>query len=337
MPPFRKPGSLEYFITGPGPDGQPQEIGLGTANLKEAIEVSRELGGAAPDSDPAGTAGATQPGEILPFSVHHALAYFLQKGSADLADATRRMYEQKAGQIVKKLGQVSLGDLTRADLDTYVAHRRAEGVKLETVRKELVVLRSALSLLYDMGEIETNIKRLLPKLRVKYVPRKRWLTIAEATALVGQMETHRQLWVLVILYTGARYSEAERLTWDAVDLTHNLIHLRGAKNSLADRHVPLHPELRDVLGTTTKSKGRILRRWVSSRRDLKAACKRAGIAPACFLDLRRTFCSWMKQEGVESLAAARLMGHRTSQMVDMVYGHLSNETSVRAVATLPKI
>ena len=54
-------------------------------------------------------------------------------------------------------------------------------------------------------------------------------------------------------------------------------------------------------------------------------------------DLRRTFASWLKQQGVDSMVVARLMGHTTSAMVERVYGHLNDKTLREATNTLPRL
>ena len=53
-------------------------------------------------------------------------------------------------------------------------------------------------------------------------------------------------------------------------------------------------------------------------------------------DLRRTFASWLEQRGEDSLVVARLLGHKSTAMVERVYGHLGDEQYRRAVERLPK-
>ena len=328
-------GSLEYFaLIGEGSSAR--EIALGTVNLRTALRLYDELGGAARRAT-SEVAPAGSRGPILPRSVHHALAYYLHRGSADLADATRRMYTQKAGQLVRLLGDVPLAQLGRGQLDSYIARRRTEGVALETVRKELKVLRQALKLARDLDEFERDLDRLFPRIRLKYRPQRRWLPFAEVEALLGALRPHRQLWVLVIVYTSARYSEAAGLLWEEINFDGDLVHLDGTKTGQADRFVPLHPELRRVLWPQRQKSGPILRPWAKPHRDLQAACKRAGIAPANFNALRRTYASWLKQAGVESFAVAKLMGHTTSKMVELNYGHLNSDVYKNAVAKLPAL
>src|ERR1043165_4879300 len=52
-------------------------------------------------------------------------------------------------------------------------------------------------------------------------------------------------------------------------------------------------------------------------------------------DLRRTFASWLIQGGVSNRIVADLLGHASTRMVDLVYGHLDDATRRAAIARLP--
>ena len=54
-------------------------------------------------------------------------------------------------------------------------------------------------------------------------------------------------------------------------------------------------------------------------------------------DLRRTFASWLKQAGTDSLTVARLLGHSSTAMVDKVYGRLDEATYVEAMRSMPRV
>ena len=81
----------------------------------------------------------------------------------------------------------------------------------------------------------------------------------------------------------------------------------------------------------------MLQAWGTCTRNVKATCKRAGVPPCTANDLRRTFASWLKQAGVDSLAVAKLMGHASSRMVDLVYGQLTAATFQAAIGKMPAI
>lgn len=77
--------------------------------------------------------------------------------------------------------------------------------------------------------------------------------------------------------------------------------------------------------------------WLNLRRDLRVACKRAGIAPVSPNDLRRTFASWLTEQGVPELVTGSLMGHANSHMVRRVYGRIGSEAQRMAIAQLPAL
>lgn len=54
-------------------------------------------------------------------------------------------------------------------------------------------------------------------------------------------------------------------------------------------------------------------------------------------DLRRTFASWLKQAGVDSMTVAKLLGHTTSRMMELVHGHLDDAEKKKAVSHLPSL
>ncbi len=65
--------------------------------------------------------------------------------------------------------------------------------------------------------------------------------------------------------------------------------------------------------------------WINVRRDLRAAWARAGVLPVSPNDLRRTFGTWLRQQGVDPSLIAPAMGHADSRMVERVYGRLPPE------------
>jgi hypothetical protein len=81
-----------------------------------------------------------------------------------------------------------------------------------------------------------------------------------------------------------------------------------------------------------------VRGYNKAQTEAAAAAKRPALAPMRSItpnDLRRTFASWLKQAGVDSMVVAKMLGHTTSRMVEMVYGHLNDATTIAAIAKLP--
>jgi integrase len=144
--------------------------------------------------------------------------------------------------------------------------------------------------------------------------------------------------VVVAVYTGARRSEVEALRWEEhIDLENGWVFIPGTKTAGSCRKVPLPGPLGKYLSRTPLKAGPVVEAWQNVGRDLPAACARVGIPPATPNDLRRTYASWMKHAGEDSAVVAKLLGHSSTRMVDLVYGRLTDENLVAATKALPKV
>ncbi len=289
-------------------------------------------------------------------TVADVLNDFIDKGCMDVAAATTSMYTQKAGHLLRLLGGEPIGSLTLDRVQAYITERLEEGGAKESVRKELVTLRRALMLAHDRKLLAVDPRGLIPRFRVPYVPRDRYLPEQEFEWLLAALKPERRLWLLCAVYSGGRLSEVEGIRWDGIDWQRGLMLLPGTKTMKARRWVPLHPQMRAVLETidTDKRVGTIVEPWGNVRRDLAVAVNAVNArrameaaqrgekppAPMAHVspnDLRRTFASWLKQRGVDSMVVAKLLGHTTSRMVELVYGHLNDASKIAAVGQLPSV
>ena len=283
-----------------------------------------------------------------------ALTHFLQVGCLDVAPATKGMYEQHAGHLTRLLGTLDVGKLMLDDTHEYVQARIKEGAHRETIRKELVGLRRALTLAFERKILRLDPRGLVPRVKVCYVPKDRFLSPAEFETLMKSLAPARRLWVAVAVFTGARASEVEGVQWETVDLENKRLLLPGTKTNKSRRWVPIAEPLLVVLRQIHPDArhGAVVPKWENVRRDLaswvkaqtraakkQAAAEKRQAPPAVRRispnDLRRTFASWLKQAGVDSMIVAKMLGHTTSRMVEMVYGHLNDATTQAAIVKLP--
>lgn len=269
------------------------------------------------------------------YCIAHALSDLLTRGCADNSAATRSCYTQRAGHVLRILGETPLSTLHLDAVQSYIDQRLAEGAARETLRKEICVLRRALDLAHKRGILATPPGSLLPRFRTKYVPKKVWLTPQDFERLLASLPAARQTWLLAAVYTGARLSELVAMAWPDVDFVAGLVHLRGTKTERSDRIIPLHPRLAARLASERRIRGPVLASWGSVRRDLALACRKAGVPVVTPNDLRRTFASWLVQAGETSYVVAQLLGHSSSTMVERVYGRLAHHTMIAALSKLP--
>lgn len=342
--PYRRTGSLVYHLDVQKPDGAVRTLCLDTTELEEAWRIAAQHAAAAAAAHPPlpqSEQAALQlhplvAARIPPSSVHWALAEHIHRRSPDLAAATRGIYAGQAGTLARLLGERSMISLTHDDIQQYAQRRISEGVAKETVRKELVLLRSALRTAFFIGHQVPDLLLLFPKLAAHYVPRQRWLTPEQFFALVELLLPHRRRYLYVACYTGGRRSELEALLCSDIDWRRGTVHLRGTKTEKAARQVPLHPHLAAFLRSElVPGESRVLPPWPNVCRDLATHCEALGILPVTPNDLRRTFGSWLVQSNVSAHIVAKLMGHTTEKMVNLVYGQLDDQALRNAVDTLP--
>lgn len=311
---YRKRGSLVWYGQFKGIDGVRHQVCLHTHDRAEADARLRKH------------ARTEAPKDAEPFWLKDALEDLLSLGCADNAEATRRMYKQRGEQIIRVLPGLDCNRASRDDYQRLISVRLKEGASPSTVHKELVTIRRALTLGRERG-LYTGHLDVLPKFKAKYVPRRRWL---ESEAFKGLLDTApdgRRLWLAVAGYAGLRLSETEGLLWSDLDAPLAWLHVRGSKTKGSDRYIPVaKPLLRELKKVKKKDRtGLVCGPWPSCRRWLRryAAC-----SPN---DLRRTFASWLKQAGKDSLAVAQLLGHTSTRMVEQVYGRLADRNLVDAV------
>lgn len=254
---------------------------------------------------------------------------------AQRAAPTIEVVETKGRHLLRLLGDCDLSRITAKQLASYADARIEEGASPHTAKKELGVLRQVVKangLPWD--------KRIMPDLGRVYIPRERWLTHGEYRSLLaalepadGRQRRDRRAYVVAWCHLGLRASELYGLRWSDVDWDQRIVRVRGTKTKGADRVLPLNNEAFAALDSRTHL-AKPFPVWGNVRRDLIAACGRAKIAPVTPNDLRRTFASWLANAGVSMFATSRLMGHKSTAMVDLVYARLGKNVGRDAVSRI---
>lgn len=200
-----------------------------------------------------------------------------------------------------------------------------------TISKELVALRAALRLAVEDGCWKGDPKSVIPvAFAPDYKPRERWATDEELAKLLGTMEPHQAARLAFIVATSAEWGATERALRADVAKDHSRVLVRGTKRPTRWRHVPIVSEWQASLlkyamkhagGTTA-----LFAPWGSPQQTLEWACKRVSIERVTPNDLRRTFAQWMRRDGVPLELCAPMMGHKTTAMLQRVYGRLDTDT-----------
>ncbi|MEO1336534.1 MAG: tyrosine-type recombinase/integrase, partial [Myxococcota bacterium] len=236
---------------------------------------------------------------------------------------TVHFHRKKAGHLVRLFeahGSVPfrLRKMSARHVDHYISTRRAEGAAENTIGKELIVLRKALKLARNHGFWAGDVNAVLPTgFSPAYEPRKRSLSQKEVHKLIDQLQPDRAARVAFIVASSASWGPTNTAKREDVAADFSQVHIRGTKRSTRDRIVPvLLPVQRELLEFAVDNgagaEDHLFQSWINVGRDIKAACRRAGIEPCSPNDLRRTFAVWLRRAGAPPDLIAPCMGHRDS-------------------------
>ena len=145
---------------------------------------------------------------------------------------------------------------------------------------------------------------------------------------------HLKALCLFMFCTGARISEALRVTWNDVDLESRRILIKQTKIG-AERWAHLPGPLFDAVASLNHRDGKLFK--YSSRDTAKdpwrKACERAGIEPLSYHSCRHGFATAMLQGGIDPVTVAKMGGWKSAQHVFATYGHAMDDPTVTDVVT----
>ena len=328
---YKRDDSPVYYGCWTDLEGRSRRKSLRTRDAKVAAARLREL-----------ELGSTNPATYSRHPLSHAVTHLLEAVDQTNADATHDFYERKAGHLLRILGvDTHLGDLTRDQVLAYVRQRKLETASGSTIHKELVTLRRVLHEAFERKLWDGDVDAIVPKVKVDYVPKKTWLDEHQLNQLLARIAADRRLWVMIAAFGGLCLGEIERLDWQHVDLKNNVLHVPGTKRASRLRTVPIGESLRTALAAARgeRTAGPVVEPWSNVRRALSQAAVLAKLPDHLRKlspnDLRRTFASLMLNKGVPTLVVAKLLGHSSTKMVELVYGQISARSFAGAVAQLP--
>lgn len=276
---------------------------------------------------------------------------------AELLDKTldaeaKERYAYSISVLRYRIGARKATDLSASDVARMIRDLKSEGKKTWTVKKILTPLRGVYRVAVRDGLVATNpCDKLLPSEKPKGDQREmRCLEPPEIKKLLAntmgkdnRQENHRwKALFALLIFTGLRISEAQRLRWE--DVLDNRVVVRQSKTEAGVREVMLIPAARSLLAAWklkqapgvhfvfgTRENGSCDRR--EALRALKATCQRAEIPTYTLHELRHTFASILIAQGENVVLVSRQMGHADPAITLKTYAHLFDaQASVDAAA-----
>lgn len=260
-------------------------------------------------------------------------------------------YARRNASVLNQKFQTDMfiDDIRDWHLTRFKSLREQEGCAAQTIKHNFQAIRSAWNWAKDNGYLVKDIE--YPKMKLAK-HRLRYLSLEEEKRLLAALDPkaefkfrpsfenrpdeenqHRQDnydLVVLLLDTGARYSEIANITWDRIDLEDKVIHLWRPKVRnesiiyMTGRVYEILNRRKDSatgVNVFTNAKGGA--RGYTSK-GIFRAFERAGLKDFRIHDLRHTCASRLIQNGMSLYEVAQMLGHVDVQTTQR-YAHLENK------------
>lgn len=309
---------------------------------KDRAEASRRLKGFLADTSPYhGTVRR---------SFDDVVDGFLIEAKSRLKPKTMKRYEVSAVQLAEKFSGKWWDQVTRRAVVEYIDERKAAGVKIPTIRRDLTVLSQAAEYAIERGAGAINPvgevgKRQLAYKKPQFVrPDERSIetTIAGAYGNLGPLARFLRA-------TGMRLDEAATLRWSSVDLDRRVATLHDTKNGRS-RGVALSDAAVAVLANQarvsdwpfaakdrTTGEFRPYKQASTNWQEAKARAQKAAqkgkwrYTPFRLHDLRHIYAIEYLASGGNLYALQRQLGHGTIRQTEEYLQYLTPEEAQIAV------
>jgi integrase len=264
-----------------------------------------------------------------------------------------------AKHLLPRFGDTPLSEITRQEVQTYVAQLAKVGYAPKSIDHYHDVLSAVLRTAVKWGHLQDNPAKDVDLPTLKTVRPKWVLTNEQAVALLDALPPLARTMVGLALLSGLRRGELFALRWKDLDADAKCLTVREAvydgqfgtpKTEAGQRTIPLSeaalmlieewkrrvkktdPErlVFSTRGGTPISPNNVLRRAIFP------ACDKLELKRATWLTFRRTYSSWSHVQGVPGKVVAQLMGHANVDTTLNVYTQVFDGSLRAAVDTVGK-
>ena len=262
--------------------------------------------------------------------------------------------------LIPAFGIRRLAEITRADVQRFLAEKRMQGFSGSSVHGMRTALSKVLQEAVDWDYLEQNPARGIrvgdrtPKQERVY------LSAEHVAQLHNSLPEPCRTLVLLAVLTGLRIGELLALRWKHVDLLHSTIRVRETvyegrfgtpKTRSSRRDVPMSQPVREALiaqharcalagpddlvfssraGTPISPKNML-------RRVLQPACRGLGLPAITWHSFRHTHATLLGEVGESLRTAQAILGHSNLETTLNVYTHAIPESQRRAVEKVAEI
>lgn len=247
------------------------------------------------------------------------------------------------GVVNPVLGGIKVSEITFTDIQAFHLKRRETPYQ---ANRGVMILSKMLNLAEDWGLRPMNSN---PTKRIKRYPeeeKKRYLDEVEqerlGTVLANMLQNEeitRYVFAAfyLLLLTGCRLGEIQKLKWDYVTRTH----LELPDSKTGRRRIPLPREARALLDTLERREGNpyvILGthsdgHYNDLQKPWRKIRERAGLNDVRVHDLRHTYASVAVMNGIDPFTLKEILGHKNLSTT-LRYAHLSDDAVQKAAGQI---
>lgn len=209
---------------------------------------------------------------------------------------------------------------------------------------QLLFVRRALATARERKAISANVTKTLKRVAVPRtvlnVPsREKFAELVKAVSEQPWAGKEAAQWIEFVSYTGMRPEEANSVEWEHVDRAKNVVKVTGGPTGTKNgeiRHVPINPQLADLLERIQARTGATAGRILTTRnpvRLIRRGCEAVGIEPMTRYDFRHLFATRCVESGIDAPTLAIWLGHKDGGALALrVYVHPTTDHEHRSAA-----
>ena len=264
-------------------------------------------------------------------TLERAAERYIENKSAILSPSTIRGYRVMAEKKFTPIAKTRLCDLSQEKVQRWVNGLVKEGMSPKYINNAHGLL-SAILKEFDNGRTLTTTLPQKQKKEVQIPSEADLKTIAQAAK-----GTKYELPILMAIWLGMRQSEITGLRWENVRdgrifVVNAKVYdgedwvVKGTKTTSGTRSIRCPQYILDLIEARPKTTEYVINESNHAIYDaFRALCKKQGLPPYRFHDLRHANASVMLAERIPDKYSQKRMGHATTNMLKTVYQHTFKE------------
>lgn len=249
-----------------------------------------------------------------------------------------KLTQLKYRELLKEYGEGKYLNITRDGRK----QEHTEGRTTNSVQKLHYNLRTVIKDALQEGLIyrDPTIGAKPKGIKTAKLEEEKYITITQLNNLknyVMEKNELSHLFLYLLIITGGRFSEIQKLKYSHLKQKDNKIHLPGTKTDAAPRTIPVSQKdmkyiIRSLNNRVTNINGYIFHTGVglitnaSVTKVYKNFCLKNKIGNRTLHSIRHTHCSMLIHEGVSIYYISKRLGHTSINTTLSIYSHLLKET-----------